>query len=694
MKKIVLVLFLAGCAASPRVAPLRFDDVFANPGLVDRSPSTPKWSESGEHFAFTWRQDRSLWVANRRGAGLRKLDDGPVVDFIWLGGAVLFIRGDTLWSVDPNGAGARIGAVGLGAASLQASPDGKTIAYLRGGDMWTLSAEGGSPQQHTRIGIPALSKLRVGRYNRPEREIGPGIWGGPTFAWAPDSRTIAVHLVDRRRMRRVAFPDYLAADTDPNEIRRSYPGDANESRTVAVLDLDSGDLETLDIAKPSEHQIIGFAWSASGTLLIDIASDTAVERSLYTYRDETLRRLWNHSRPTRMYTRFASAWAGDTVVFLSDMEERYGLYALSPGEKEPRRLTDPRFDVLTGPIVRGDTVFYSGNGPTAAELHVYRVSVSTKETMQLTNTPGQNRGVPSPDGASLVVLRSSDLAPTELYVADTPVTRSISPEFTPEQWSRVRYVSFPSAIDDYTLHARILEPADLDPTERYPVIFGPVYSNTVRNRWSPRYSMIQQLLAAKGYIVVQVDVRGSDGYGRAFREEFLKDFAGNDIEDLASAVSYLKTLPYVDPARFGIWGSSYGGTLSVYSLLKKPGLFRAAVAAAAAVDPAFFGTDDVAIVRRPDSAPEIFARKAKALASELSDHLLLIHGLQDQVVPVKSTMELMEALIAADKNFDVAIAPGATHGWARESAYAKFLFRKLVEHFDRHLMAADGTPRH
>jgi len=248
-------------------------------------------------------------------------------------------------------------------------------------------------------------------------------------------------------------------------------------------------------------------------------------------------------------------------------------------------------------------------------------------------------------------------------------------------------VTFPSRIDDYTLHARVLEPVDLDRGKRYPVVFGPVYSNTVRNRWGGRNALLHQLLVERGYIVVQVDVRGSTGYGRAFREEFLMDFGGEDLDDLHSAVEYMATLPYVDPDRIGIWGSSYGGLLTIYSLLKKPGVFKAGVAGAAAVDPYFFGTDDVAIVRRPQSHPEAFARGAAQYAGNLQDHLLIIHGTQDDVVPFKTTVMLAEELMRHGKDFDFAFAPGATHGWTRRPHHARYLLGKLVAHFDRYLGA-------
>jgi dipeptidyl-peptidase-4 len=147
----------------------------------------------------------------------------------------------------------------------------------------------------------------------------------------------------------------------------------------------------------------------------------------------------------------------------------------------------------------------------------------------------------------------------------------------------------------------------------------------------------------------------------------------------------MESLDYVDADRIGIWGSSYGGTLSVYSLLMKPGLFQVGVAAAAAVDPMFFGTDDVAIVRRPQTHPEIFERKALKFAANLEDKLLFIHGMQDHVVPFKTTAVLAEELIKQGKDFDFAFAPGATHGWSREQDYNRYLFGKIIEYFDRHL---------
>merc|ERR1711916_13625 len=171
-----------------------------------------------------------------------------------------------------------------------------------------------------------------------------------------------------------------------------------------------------------------------------------------------------------MYTSFGSTWHADgkNIVFLSDMKDRYGLYRIdaSPSKDLPRLLTDPSYDVLSSPTIAGDFLFYAGNGVNPYEQHVYRLKLSGGKPEQLTNLPGRNAGYPSPDGKHLVFMHSDDTSPNELYVASgkggkpTRVTNSPLPAFTKRTWTAAAYVSFPSKVDDYTLHARILKPSN------------------------------------------------------------------------------------------------------------------------------------------------------------------------------------------------------------------------------------------
>ena len=703
---ITCILIVITATVKAQESELTLDDLFAKPKLTGTTPSPPSWAPDSKHFAFSWSEPgisgRGLWVSTSDGNEVRLVSNmasASVRDIVWTdANTVISLRGNNLWETSlSQEEDIKLMPVMTGASNLSISPSGDRAAYIRSGDLWLVNFASKQNRQLTEIGIPSLSSLGKGRYSRLEREIGPGIWSGPVYKWSPDGKTIAFHSVDRREMRKVPFPDYLADETNPNEVRRSYPGDPNEIRRVGLINIESGNIIYLDLPDPHANQVIDFNWSPNSSLLVDTASDNAVERKLFVVAsgESKLREIWRGVRESRMYTSFGSTWHpdGKKVIFLSDMGDRYGLYKIDTSEpnQSPQLITDPSYDVLSTPSIAGNTLFYSGNGVNPYEQHVYRLKMFSGHPEQVTLLSGRNVGYPSPDGRHLVFMHSNDTSPPELYAVSseggnaTQITLSTLPAFTERTWARAEYVSFPSLVDEYTLHARILKPTNMKSGKKYPVLFGPVYSNTARNRWAGNYSLVQNLLVKKGYIIVQVDSRGSNGYGRAFREEFLLGFADQDIEDYASAVAYMESLDYVDPNRIGIWGSSYGGTLSVYSLLMKPGLFQVGVAAAAAVDPVFFGTDDVAIVRSPKTHPEIFERKALYYAANLEDKLLFIHGMQDHVVPFKTTAVLAEELIKQGKDFDFAFAPGATHGWSREQNYDRYLFGKLIEYFDRYL---------
>jgi len=703
----------SSAAGQQRSAPLTIERLTATPALIGTAPTAPAWSRNSQTLAFLWndrgRPARSLWLVDRAGTAPRRLlasaDTLPVPDFAWIGATTQLVyvqRGDIYRVSATGGDPERLTSDGDDTSELTIAPDGSQLAFLRNGDLWVMALTAPyATRQLTRVGVAPIGRVPLGTYYRPDVEIGGATWGGdaPSIAWAPDGKTIAVHYVDRRNVPTLAMPYYLDAAPILNTVRRSAPGDVNEVRKVGLLDVATGALRFIELPDSSATRIVNIAWSRLGSLLIDRESDDAIDRSLYLVEGKaaTARRIWHDHRETRIYNDIASAWSvdGKRVLLTGDLDDRYRIYVLTPGDSLPRALTSADFDVSGAAIATAATksIDYVSNEPLPSERHLWRTDADGKQRRRLTTIAGTHRPFVAPDGRTVALLTTNDVTPTELYLLDVAsgsterrITRSQPPEFAAVPWVQPQYVTFRSRTDTPPLHARILFPPDMEQGKRYPVLFGPVYSNTVRNRWEGRYATLQQYLAIeKGYIVVQVDVRGSTGYGRDFREKFLMDWGGQDLEDLQSAVEYMKTLPTVDPTRFGIWGSSYGGTLTVYSLLRKPGLFQAGVAGAAATDPRLFGSDDVAIARRPQTHPATFLRGALQYAGNLQDHLLLIHGMQDDVVPFSTMVALTEELMKQGKDFDVAFAPAATHGWTQRPYYATYLLRKLVDHFDRFL---------
>jgi dipeptidyl-peptidase-4 len=720
---------------------LIIERVASLPSLIGTAPASPTWSPDSRWLAFRWNQHgwplRDIYLVGADGSGLRRLTDvqrtdpaptppedvstdalaaraaararGGVAELVWLpdSRALLFTSRGQLFRVPLDGGDAvklQAGEV----SDIALSPDGTTLAFLRDGDIWRWRLDGSRPAERlTTLGVPGIGRVPLGTYNRPDVEVGTGVWGAdwPPFAWSPDGRTIAFHMSDRRHIRTVPFPSYLGPETVQNELRRGYPGDENERRSLGLVDVATRSVRMIPLPEPGARAVSDYQWSPNGRLLVDHVSDTGAERWLYVVEAGSTqpRQVWHDRRDTRIYPAYVARWHGDgrRIVLVADLAERDHLYTIdtSVASPAPVPLTGGDWDVAgergaAAVHVNTDgSVIFTATMKNPYERHVYRVAGDTAVPVPLTTLAGVHVPVVSPDGRRIASLWSDDVTPTELVLLDAVpgaaeqrVTTSPPAEFSRHSWVRARYETFTNAVDGFVVHARIMEPPRLDRSRKYPVVFSGVYSNTVRNRWGGLAGSLGQYLVQQGYIVVQVDVRGSVGYGRAFREAFLMDYGGKDLDDLQAVADGLKKLPYVDGARMGIWGSSYGGLLTVYALLKRPGMFAAGVAGAPAVDPFAFGPDDVAITRSPKTHPDAFVRgSALSLGDNLRDHLLIIHGLMDDVVPFRTTMALAERLMLLGKDFDLATAPAATHAWSSREHYAVYFYRKVVQYFDLHL---------
>jgi len=707
------LVFLSAPALGDPPPPLTVEQVVSRaPALFGTPPSAPAWSPDSKLLAFLWNDTampaREVWLVDRDGSLPRRLthltDGGApaVSELVWAdASSLLVLAGGEVYRIRLSGGAPEPLTRGRAERSgLTVSPDGRTAAYLQEGDLWLLPLAGGAPVQATHVAVPPIGRVEQGTYFHFDVEIGSPVWGRTTaYAWSPDGRRIAVHHVDRRQVRRFPIPHYLTADAILNEVRRGAPGDVNERRTVGLLDVSTRALRLLDLPEPERWQILGFEWSSRGSLLIDRATDDDVDRTV-TVADAdagALREVWRDHGASRIYTQVAAVWHPDgrRILLTGDLDDRYRLYLLNPGERSPRMLTPGPYDVEGAALSRPGwpAVYYVSSEPRPEERNVWRIPADGGERLRVSPLPGANSPFPAPDGRTVAFLHSDDGMPTELFLGDRRITHSPPPEFARTTWAHVRYVIFPGSTAGIDLHARILEPPVPEPGRRYPVIFGPVYIDTVRNRWDGRFSGLMQLLVQRGYILVQVDSRGSTGYGRAFREKFLFQWGSSDLDDYQDAAAFMRSLPYVDPARMGIFGTSYGGLITLFALFKKPGLFAAGVAAAPASDPRYFGSDDVAVARTPASHPEVFeAGRAALYARNLRDPLLIIHGMADDVVPFQTSVMLAEELVRQHKDFDFAFTAGATHRWAARPDDALYFYRKLIAHFDRWLGPAPRPP--
>jgi dipeptidyl-peptidase-4 len=735
--------FAGGVSAQDSGGTPGIERLVSLPTLSGTPPSRPAWSPDGSQVAFLWNNSgfpyRDLWLVEvggepRRLTNLnpgastqpvfgehlpedtslasltrnsRQRHAGGIGDFVWSrdGRSLFFLHGGEVKAVDIATGEQRTVIAGAASRSrLGVAPDGSHLSFLQDGDLWLYRFEGDFLLQATRTGLPGIGSVPIGAYNDRDREFS-------RYVWSPDSRYIALEHVDRTGAHRMQIPSYLHPEPLMHEVRRVYPGHEGVSRRVGIYTLDQGVVSFLDLKEPLRRTIMTLDWSPSAPeLLIEQDTYDGEQRWLMVADANAgeVREVHHDMRPRRIYSLFRSTWSrdGSRIIFIGDNEDYYRLYAVPADGGRVQRLTAGDFDVsgpgFSAPMLQvsaesGDVYFTtSAAGP--SERQVYRVAADGGRATRVTQTPGTHeQAVLSPDGRFVASVASSDTVPGELYLTPTRggevqrVTRSPLPGFDKMPMARVRYVSFPSRIDDFILHARIVEPADLDPDKSYPVIIGNVYSSTARNQWSwPRpVNLLQHAMADDGdYITVQVDLRGSAGYGVDFREAFQGDWGGGDLHDLHSTVDYLKTLNYVDPERIGIWGNSYGGMMVLFALFERPGMFAAGVSGSPAIDVHYFTQNDQHLSRRPHTHPETF-RDSTLLnyGEKLEDPLLIIHGLHDDIVPWKTTAAMIEKLMLLGKDFDMVVPPQSAHWWGYPEHYAVHTFRKLRAFFDRHVGA-------
>jgi dipeptidyl-peptidase 4 len=720
---------------------LTVERLAALPSLIGTAPAVPVWSPDSSRLAFLWNNQampfRDVWIVPAGGGPPKQLTDfasetrpappaapvqddfatlqagasdrlrGGVSEAVWTpdGRSVIAALDDRLYRIAVDGATppTRLDVPAAARSSLAFSPNGRFLSWIQDGDLWLWNQDTHELTQATRAGAPPLGVIPGSAFTHPDAEF-------TLPKWSPDSRFVALHWDDRRRVRRLLFPDYLGEQIRITELRRDLPGDNDQIRRVAIFSVERAHVRMVELPDATDRRNGSFAWSPDSTRLsIDQNSEDARDRWIYALAapDGAPEEVLHEQRKIAGTTTTASAlwtseWQSDGkgLVYVSDIDGRHRLRELSLADRSNKALTLGDWSVVSTAFdgsqfemsPRTKEIVFISTKKNPYERQVYRIGEKGGPVTEISSLPGTHQPFVSPDGARVALLRSDDVTPTELYVVEKGgterrVTESPPKEFASYPWIQPRYVTFKSRVDGATLHGRLIDPPRLDRGRRYPAIIGPVYSNTVRNQWRGTHATLQQYLAIEGqYVGLQVDIRGSVGYGREFRDRAVGDFGGITIDDLQSGAEYLKTLPYVDPSRIGLWGWSYGGLLAAMSAFQRPGLYKAIVAGAPATNVWHATTGEVDLAGRPSVNQDVFRRSsAVTYASKLQDHLLIIHGMRDDIVLFKDSVLLAEKLMLLGKNFDFVMLPSSVHDAMRKDYIATFTLRKLVEHFDRYL---------
>jgi len=258
--------------------------------------------------------------------------------------------------------------------------------------------------------------------------------------------------------------------------------------------------------------------------------------------------------------------------------------------------------------------------------------------------------------------------------------------------SPVEFLTVP-AEDGTPLPAMMIKPKGFDPRRKYPAIvyvYGGPRAQVVVNRWGGDRFLWHQLMAERGFLIFSLDNRGSWGRGKAWEAKLHRRLGYWELRDQLAGVAYLKSLPYVDPERIGIWGWSYGGYMTLMALFTAPDVFRTGIAVAPVTDWRNYDTHYTErYLERPQENPEGYRLSSPiTYAAHAKVRFLLVHGMADDNVHFQDTVQLVDALIRARRPFDLMIYPGKKHGISGTDARIH-LFTLMTEYFQRHL----ATPK-
>lgn len=412
-------------------------------------------------------------------------------------------------------------------------------------------------------------------------------------------------------------------------------------------------------------------------------------------RDEA----WIGGPGTSGFGSFSTGWIdANTFWFQSEATGYSHLYTINVQTKEKKALTSGKYEVQRTILSKDKKYFYiTTNEVHPGEQHFYRLPVSGGKAERITTMTGANQVTLSPDEKWLAILYSYSNKPWELYLQENKpggklqqvTTAAQTEEFKAYPWKDPEVVTF-KANDGADVYARLYRPAQ--PHASKPaVIFvhGAGYLQNAHKWWSSyfREYMFHNLLADQGYTVLDIDYRGSAGYGRDWRTGIYRHMGGKDLSDQVDGAKYLVEKLGVNPKNIGLYGGSYGGFITLMAMFNEPEVFAAGGALRSVTDWAHYNHGYTSnILNEPFNDSIAYYRSSPInFAKGLKGHLLMCHGMVDVNVHFQDIVRLSQKLIELGKdNWELAVYPMEDHGFVEPSSWTDE-YKRIFKLFETYL---------
>ncbi len=596
-----------------------------------------------------------------------------------------------------------------GARTAELSPDGGTLGYERDGDLFVYDM---AAKRETRLTQDAKETAYHGHFDWVyEEEFGLA----EAWTWSPDSRFIAFWQVDESHEPVIQLSDFNGRHPEWWRLRIPQPGDSNPTVRIGVVDVKNGRRTWLDPGEAGEYYVPRIYWTSQADTLALVTLNrpqntmklfffdvnTGGRRPVLTQTSDTWVDVYDFYAGVDNLLSFPQALA--EFIWISDRDGWQHVYRYDYSGKLLNQVTRGRWSVtrVEGIDPKARTIYYTSTETSPLQRHLYSIRFDGTRPQRLTQPTGTHRIDMSPDTKFYLDRWSSARQPrqVELWATGGKKLRTFEDNARVTQWlgthaySPVELFSFTTS-DSVGIDASMIKPVPFDSTRRYPVVFdiyGGPGSQAVYDAFSA--STWDQWLAQQGYLVIDVNNRGSNNYGSAFLKGSYKHLGKWESHDFAETARYLAKLPYVDGGRIGIMGVSYGGYSTVYTMEMYPDVFTVGMANSPVTDWRLY--DSIYTERYMGLLGDNQAgyRESSAVenAGRLKGHLLLIHSTMDDNVHPQNTMQLLTALANAGIDVDLRLYPPGRHG-AVYNQTSRLLFYQATDEFLRRYLNP-GTAR-
>jgi dipeptidyl-peptidase 4 len=711
--------------------PLTIESMYQPGGLAGRGPETTEWSPDGTKLSFVQRDEKGekgeLWYADAAtgekkvlvsAAKLAKLDPDVnkvknerekerltryhVASYLWAPDSkhLIFDSQGQLWLYDLGTETAvQFTSAGDPSGDPKFSPDGKHLAYVRKHNLYVHSASGKDEKQLTKDTGDNLFNGDIDWVYAEELAV------RSNYFWSPDSKKIVFLHMDETNVPTYPITDWMP--THPTVDQEKYPkvGDPNPVVKLGVVDADKGKVKWITLTSDEDFYIPRFGWVKDGVIWAEVLNRAQTKMDLYFVDSKTAKpRLvltetqegtwfdFEHTEIRFLKSSGQFLWPswrdGNMHMYLYSFDKQNPMAA---DAKLERQLEKGDYAVLgiKGVDEGSGTVFFEANKDDPRQAQLFSVQLDGSGFKALTAEEGIHLSSFSDDGKHYTKMYFGPQAAPVLSLCATGGSCNLvweAHDEIAEYGLRVpKYLEF-KADDGTILYGRLLLPPEGAASGKIPLIvniYGGPAGQTVRKGVPDPFD---EILSRKGFAMFSVDNRGTPGRDRKFQTAIRHEFGAVELKDQLTALDQLLAqYSQLDNDRVAIWGWSNGGSMTLYAMTHSD-RFKAGVAVAPVTNQAnydsIYSERYYGLLR---TSKEVYEQSdATRSADKLHGALLLVHGTGDDNVHFQNSIQMINALIGAGKQFRLMIYPNKTHSIAGKDARVH-LFTMIVEHFEREL---------